>query len=125
MADAFYVLASGEARVVKRREDGEEVTVNSLSAGEAFGEIALLERSTRSSTVRATGDVEVLRLDRAVFDALVKTHPELRVHLDQQIERHRLRDFLTVYTPLGILSRETLAASSSGWSRSRSRRAST
>ena len=109
-ADAFYVVVSGRARVVKRRDDGTEVSVNTLAPGDSFGEFALLERSRRTATVRASGPVEVLRLERAVFDALVKAHPEIRGHLEQQIERHRLRDFVNVYTPFGRLSRETVAA---------------
>ena len=109
-ADAFYVLVSGQAHVVKRGDDDEEVLVNALQAGDGFGELALLERSQRTATVRASGDVEVLRLERPVFDALLKTHPELRRQLERQIEQHRLRDFLKIYTALGRLPRQTLAA---------------
>ena len=74
-ADAFYVVVSGRARVVKLREDGKEIAVNTLEPGDSFGEFALVERSERTATVRASEDVEVLRLERAVFDALVRTHP--------------------------------------------------
>ena len=61
-ADALYVLVSGRARVVKRGDTGEEVPLNVLRAGDAFGEMALLEQTTRMATVRASSDVEALRL---------------------------------------------------------------
>lgn len=109
-ADAFYVVTSGRLRVVKRDDEGEEVVVNSVGAGDAFGEVALLERSTRTATVRASGEVELLRLDRSVFDALVKAHAELRRHFERQIELHHLRDFITVYTPFAGLSRDVVTA---------------
>jgi len=83
-ADALYVLTSGRARVVKRGDDGEEVPLNVLRAGDVFGEMALLERTTRTATVRASSDVEVWRLDRAVFDELLVTWPDLKKHLELQ-----------------------------------------
>src|SRR5207244_5427515 len=46
-ADAFYVLVSGRARVVKTGEGGEEIPLNVLRPGQSFGEMALLEKTTR------------------------------------------------------------------------------
>jgi CRP-like cAMP-binding protein len=61
--DGLYVLVSGSARVLKRRSDGEEVTLTILGAGDHFGEQALLDESSRSATVRASGALEALRLE--------------------------------------------------------------
>ena len=66
-ADAFYVVVSGTARVLKRGENGEEVPLNLLGRGESFGEMGLLSDSTRNATVRASGRVQALRLDRGTF----------------------------------------------------------
>src|SRR5207253_2453935 len=71
-ADAFYVIASGRAQVVKRSQNGDEVVLNSLRAGDSFGEVALLESGRRSATVRAVGELDVFRLERQVFQALIK-----------------------------------------------------
>ena len=54
-ADAFYVLVSGTARVVKRTEHGEEVPLNVVHRSDSFGEMGLLGDSTRVATVRASG----------------------------------------------------------------------
>src|SRR6266566_3836615 len=48
-ADAFYVLASGSARVLKESSQGEEVALNVLQRGDAFGEAGLLDQMTRTA----------------------------------------------------------------------------
>ena len=73
-ADAFFVLASGKARVVKEGAGGDEVSLNVLRPGDSFGEAGLLDpEAIRTATVRASSDVEFLRLDRTVFDALLRS----------------------------------------------------
>src|ERR1041384_2478803 len=65
-ADAFYVLVSGRARVVKQGDNGAEISLNTLRPGESFGEMGILEDTASKATVRASTDVQVLKLDRAV-----------------------------------------------------------
>ena len=77
-ADAFYILVSGTARVVKHAGGADEVSLNLLRRGDSFGEIGLLAESSRVATVRASGPVQALRLDRVVFRALTRRHPEVR-----------------------------------------------
>ena len=76
-ADAFYVIVSGSARVIKRSEHGEEIALNMLHRGDSFGESGLLEGASRLATVRASGPVTVLRLRRTVFVGLARAHPEV------------------------------------------------
>ena len=108
-ADAFFVLVAGNARVLKAGAHGEEVPLNVLSPGDAFGEVALLEQTTRTATVRASSQVELLRLDRGVFRALLRTHPTIRDHLELGARRHRLRDFLRVHSAFASLPDDALA----------------
>src|SRR6266478_2729671 len=68
--DGFYVISSGLARVLIERADGSEVALEVMKPGDSFGERALLERTPRNVTVRASSDVEALRLEGGVFDAL-------------------------------------------------------
>src|SRR5258707_15867805 len=63
-ADAFFVLTSGRARVVRKSEDGQELSLNMLKAGAEFGESALLESGARKASVRCNSAVEALRLHR-------------------------------------------------------------
>src|SRR3954447_7369794 len=102
-ADAFFVVASGTARVLKERADGEELTLNLLNPGDSFGESALFEGTTRTATVRASDQVEVFRLDRGVFAALVKLYPDVREAFGQQSRARALRDLLRVHPAFGAL----------------------
>jgi putative peptide zinc metalloprotease protein len=64
--DGFYVLAAGQAEVVK---DGERSAV--LHAGDHFGEVALLHDVPRTATVRALTHARVLCVDAHAFRTLV------------------------------------------------------
>ncbi|MEV6678190.1 peptidase domain-containing ABC transporter [Streptomyces erythrochromogenes] len=109
-ADGYWVIAEGTARAVKRGEHGEEVPLNTLGPGDSFGEVSLLANSTRTSTIRASSEVRALRLDRAVFSALVRARPSIRAGLERQVREHHVRDLLRVHLvfadlPVASLSR--------------------
>ncbi len=108
-ADTLFVVASGRARAVKRGEGDEEVPLGTLHPGDTFGELGLLEDSTRSATVRASSEVEVLRLDRALFQALLKTHPEVRESFELHIRRRNLENFFHLYSAFATLPSDALA----------------
>jgi ABC-type bacteriocin/lantibiotic exporter with double-glycine peptidase domain len=106
-ADAFFVIESGTARAIKAGDHGEEVPLNVLRSGDTFGERALLEpERRRTATVRASSPVEALRLDRAVFEALVRSEPEVGRYVELHIRRHELSDFLRQYTAFADLPPE-------------------
>jgi HlyB family type I secretion system ABC transporter len=115
--DAFYVLISGTARVVKTGENDDEVPLNVLHAGDSFGEMALLERVERNATVRASSPVEALRLDGAVFSALTRSHPEVRAMFEAVAKQRSLWYFLRVHSSFADLGRDALAALSAGLER--------
>jgi NTE family protein len=91
-ADALYVLVHGSLEVlVAGDEGGEPRPVDVLGRGASIGEIALLVRGTRSATVRALRDSEVLRLDTEEFDHLLHRRPTFAVALARTLAT-RLRD---------------------------------
>lgn len=112
-ADALYVLLSGRARVIKNAaRDGTtngELSLGVLKAGDTFGEIGLLEQGTRTLTVRASGDVEALRLDREVFEVLLRERPELRQYFELQVAHRRLNNFFKEFTAFAKLPAPALA----------------
>jgi ATP-binding cassette subfamily B protein len=83
------VLVSGRARVIKRSAAGDEIPLNILRPGDSFGEVELLDGIPRPHTVRASGDVLALRLERATFMQLVEANPDIRTYLELQL-RHRV-----------------------------------
>jgi CRP/FNR family transcriptional regulator, cyclic AMP receptor protein len=68
--DAWYVISEGTARVVKDVE-GSSREIAVLGRGECFGEMAILDGSTRSATVEAANDLTLFRFRRARFDDLL------------------------------------------------------
>ncbi len=101
--DGFYVLHSGIARVLVIGDSGEEVSLDVLKAGDCFGEAGLLDGSPRSATVRASSEVEALRLEPAIFTALTRLHPSVREAFALQPEARRLADFLRVHSAFSRL----------------------
>ena len=51
-ASEFFVIKSGRVEVCIPDETGRELRVNELGPGEFFGELALFDGGTRTSTVR-------------------------------------------------------------------------
>ncbi|MGH2996236.1 MAG: cyclic nucleotide-binding domain-containing protein [Gaiellaceae bacterium] len=72
LGSEFFVIVDGDVSVTK---DGEEV--RTLSAGDFFGEIALLEDARRTATVTATTPLRFFVLTRQGFRSLVVHQPEI------------------------------------------------
>ena len=108
-ADAFFVLAAGSARVVKQGEHGEEVPLNVLRRGDSFGEMALLDETVRSATVRASSPVQALRLGKSVFTALTRSHPQVRDAFQAIANGRTLWNFFRVHSGFSQLSNDALA----------------
>jgi len=66
----FYCLLAGEVEVVRTDDKGAEEVLNTLHAGEYFGENSLLEgKSSRSVSIRCATPVEFIKLSKDDFDA--------------------------------------------------------
>ncbi|MGI9132325.1 MAG: cyclic nucleotide-binding domain-containing protein [Rhodoferax sp.] len=65
---SFHILIAGEV-VVEKRRNGQSVQLARLTAGECFGEMALVSNRVRSATVRAVGAATTMRFDRERLDA--------------------------------------------------------
>jgi ABC-type bacteriocin/lantibiotic exporter with double-glycine peptidase domain/CRP-like cAMP-binding protein len=107
-SDGFYLLCSGLARVLVVGETGEEVSLNVLAPGDSFGEAGLLDGAARTATVRAAGDVEALRLDASIFQALVRLHPSVGEAFELQLRARRLANFLRVNSAFSRLPQSAI-----------------
>ncbi len=69
--DAWYLVHAGEVEVFKASADGDARSVAVLGVRTCFGEMAILDGSPRSASVRANGDVTAFCFPRADFNELI------------------------------------------------------
>lgn len=103
-AEALYIIKSGKVRITLMAGEGEEVGLLLLGPGDFFGEIALIQESSRAVTARAEEAVEVLMMTRKDFQALIELDPRVAAKLTLAIARllamrvkaygNKLRDIL-------------------------------
>lgn len=89
--DGLLFLLSGSLQVVDITEDGRAIGLRMLVPGDFFGEIALINGSTRSASVVAMSDVLVAFLPAPVAMNLFSHSPsvarQMLRHLAQKIQR--------------------------------------
>ena len=112
-AEALYIVAGGEFGVFARDDSGAERRLNSLGPGDHFGEMALLTDDTRSATVRADSDGEVLRLDRETFLRLLDDDPQVGRAVAAALAR-RLRQRDPSSSPVVVLPPSGVVAATRG-----------
>jgi signal transduction histidine kinase/CRP-like cAMP-binding protein len=96
-ARALYLLAAGRLEVTVAGGDAESPPVNILDAPSWFGELAVLTRQPRTSTVTALTDSEVWTLPRRAFEAALTQYPWIgRSVIRSLCDRiqHKDQDFL-------------------------------
>lgn len=85
--DALYVIARGRL-AVSASQDGKEVKLGELGAGEFFGEMALLGDSKRKADVRAISSCSLLRINSKDVMDVEREHPEISERLEHvRVER--------------------------------------
>jgi len=96
-ARALYLLVSGRLEVTVAGGDAESPPVNILDAPSWFGELAVLTRQPRTSTVTAVTDSEVWTLPLRQFETALARYPQIgRSVIRSLCERiqHKDQDFL-------------------------------
>lgn len=75
-AHHLYVIVQGKVEVF-RRADSREYHVATLGEEECVGEMAVLEDTPRSASVRAMEPTGVLKIDREGFRELITERPQI------------------------------------------------
>jgi MFS family permease len=89
--DRFYVIDAGEAEVI-----GDGRLIHTMGPGDAFGEIALLHDTRRTTTVRARTPLTLYTLDRRYFVSAVSGYRSSAHEADTLID-----DRLQTFKPAG------------------------
>ncbi len=93
--DKFYIVARGKLTVWIKTPEGGQKQIRALEDGDHFGEIALMEDTARTATVRTSTDCIFLTLARDPFLKLLQREPKLREAF-QKVVAERLEASRTV-----------------------------
>jgi CRP-like cAMP-binding protein/Zn-dependent protease len=98
----FFVVRKGTLRIEEEHPDtGDTTVLRTLARGDSFGELALLESSPRTATVRATDDAELFAVDKSTFDRLLAgaiNTPSFKLTLQTMAELRDMPAFSTLGT---------------------------
>jgi CRP/FNR family cyclic AMP-dependent transcriptional regulator len=84
VADSLYIVHAGELRATVAGEGGRTVELNTLGAGEVFGEL-MLSGQLRAATVQVTVRARLTRVTRAEVERALAERPELALQLIQRL----------------------------------------
>lgn len=92
--EEMFVLTGGSVDVLRTTVFGDTFVVATLDAAMhcVFGEMAVIDRDKRSSTVRARTDCTALSIDRENFDRFCTEHPLCGVRLLRLISVNLVRN---------------------------------
>jgi len=88
IGDRIYIITAGKASVI-RHEGDSEIGLAQLGAGEYFGEMALLNQTTRNASVRCIEALDVLSIPKRDFSALAATLPTMKENLEKVMAARR------------------------------------
>ena len=80
-AEQLFVLRSGRAHIFLVTEEGKKVVIETVPAPSLLGEAVLSAARVHETYAEAAEDGEVLAVERASVEALLRSQPELAVRL--------------------------------------------
>jgi signal transduction histidine kinase len=88
--DTFYMILEGDVEVTKFINNSEKRLLKTLTAGDFFGEMALIHNAPRAATVTAKTAITTLELEKAAFDRVLKNSNSISMAMVSEIS-NRLR----------------------------------
>ena len=83
--ESLYLIKKGTVRITKLIAEGDEKTLVTLKTGEVFGEMAILDGSSRSATARVETDTILFSVNKSDFEKLCKSHPGIALKMMRNI----------------------------------------
>ena len=83
--DSMYIVRSGQVRIWVVDEDLKEVTLAELGPGAFFGELSMLDGSSRSANATAAEASELLRLSKSDFHEFMLKNPVVALSMMSEL----------------------------------------
>jgi CRP-like cAMP-binding protein/thioredoxin reductase/Fe-S-cluster-containing hydrogenase component 2 len=90
--DSMYVILKGSVKISRRNARGTDVAQTYLSAGNYFGEMALLGNSLRNATITAAVPCETLRVEKTQFLDFLEKNPETKKRVIELSELRKIEN---------------------------------
>lgn len=87
----FYLVVTGTVKIYTSNRQGEDKIMSILTAGDSFGELALLDGKPRSATAQVIEETTIISLAAQDFQRLLKNHFDLNLSILKQLSG-RLRE---------------------------------
>lgn len=95
--NTFYMILEGDFEVTKTINKTEKRLLKTLTAGDFFGEMALIHNAPRAASVTSVSQVIVLELNKEGFDRVLKHSPSVALAMVGEISsRLRQNDQLAI-----------------------------
>ncbi len=126
VGDAMFIIERGRCEVLVEESPGHSITIAFLGSGDFFGEMALISEDTRTASVRALEDSELLVLDRKTLYATLPAESDAIIELTKLVDQRKqtlpnliakakmvapeqAATVVSVYSPKGGAGRTTVA----------------
>ncbi len=90
MGDCAYFIQQGEVEVV-READGSEKVLANLSAGQYFGEMALLSNEPRNATIRTVTATRLAALGKQNFVTMLAVLPSTQEDILKTVQQRAMK----------------------------------
>ena len=77
----MYLIRSGSVELFMRDDTGERIVLETVSNGEVFGELSLLDGGSRTASALVTEDLDALHIDRGDLDHFLRVQPAAAMDL--------------------------------------------
>ena len=97
-----FLIIAGKVVVTEKVKKGSYKVLNSLGPGEIFGEMAMLENTSRSATLIAATPCKLLALTPGNFGKIFKSHPRWAFKILGALGKRIQKAFSQVETHYGV-----------------------
>ena len=89
VAHWLYVIINGDAEVYLETSSGEKHLLRTMSKGNFFGEMGMMTGAPRAASVVARTDVECYRLDKKMFEEILRARPAIAEEMSSILATRR------------------------------------
>jgi CRP-like cAMP-binding protein len=92
-ADYFYVVCSGWIKLFHITQEGEEIVIDMLTAGDVVGESSIFEQGSHTSSAAVVESSYLISIPTALLKEQIQLNPSLALNMLSAMSRHHRRHY--------------------------------